>query len=205
MICFSVAAASWSSVETASRNDPPRAAGDQRERRVGRVDPFALADTTEQRHQLGEAGPLERERLAARAHGGQDLGELGRAEDEDEMRRRLLDQLQQRVPGCVRELVGLVEDVDLVASLGRLEHDTFTDLTDVVDAALRGSIHLDHVERDARGDRDARMARAVRRRCRAVSHSWRLGQDSRHRRLAGAAGAGEEVCLAHLVTLDRVA
>src|SRR3712207_8598967 len=43
------------------------------------------------------------------------LREVGRAEDEDEMRRRLLDHLQQRVPRSVGELVRLVEDVDLVA------------------------------------------------------------------------------------------
>ena len=43
--------------------------------------------------------------------------EVGRAEDEDEVGRRLLDQLQQRVEGRVRELVRLVEDVDLVAAL----------------------------------------------------------------------------------------
>ncbi len=62
------------------------------------------------------------------------------------MRWRLLDQLQQRVPGGVRELVRLVEDVDLVAALGGLEDDPVADLADVVDPPLRGCVHLDDVE-----------------------------------------------------------
>ena len=53
------------------------------------------------------------------------------------------------MPGCVRELVRLVEDVDLEAALDRLEDDALPDLADVVDAALRGGVHLDDVERAA--------------------------------------------------------
>jgi len=53
------------------------------------------------------------------------------------VRRRLLDQLQQRVPGGVGELVCLVEDVDLVGALDGLQDDAVADLADVVDAALR--------------------------------------------------------------------
>ena len=82
------------------------------------------------------ARPREHERLAARADGRQDLCEVGRAEDEDEVGRRLLDQLQQRVEGGVRELVRLVEDVDLVATLDGLKHGVVADVPDVVDPAL---------------------------------------------------------------------
>src|SRR6185369_974258 len=78
-----------------------------------------------------------------------------------EMGRRLLDQLQQRVEGGRGELVRLVEDVDLVAALGRLEDDALADLADVVDSALRGRVHLDHVERGAVRDRDAGVAGLV--------------------------------------------
>ena len=126
-----------------------RAARDQRERGIGGLDPLAVADATEEGDELLQPRTLEDERLAARAHRLQHLGQIGGAEDEDEVGRRLLDQLQQRVPGCVGELVRLVEDVDLEAALDRLEHDALADLADVVDAALRGGIHLDHVERRA--------------------------------------------------------
>ena len=114
-----------------------RAAGDQRERRVGRLDPLAVGDAPQQLRRApasrgrAKTNVWQRERTV-----GSTLRELGRAEDEDEVGRRLLDQLQERVPGGVRELVRLVEDVDLVAALDRLEDDALADLADVVDAAL---------------------------------------------------------------------
>jgi hypothetical protein len=62
------------------------------------------------------------------------------------VRRRLFDQLQEGVERLPRQLVGLVEDVDLPAALDRLEDDTLADLPDVVDPALASRVHLDHVE-----------------------------------------------------------
>src|SRR4029079_13273450 len=113
-----------------------RASRDEGERGVGHVDLLAVGDSAQKLRQLGEAGAREEEGLAARAHRRQDLRELGRAEDEDEMRRRLLDQLEERVPRGIRELVRLVEDVDLEAALDRLEDHVLADLADVVDPAL---------------------------------------------------------------------
>ena len=43
----------------------PRAPRDQRQRLVRRVDPFAVRDTAQVRHELREARALEHERLAA--------------------------------------------------------------------------------------------------------------------------------------------
>ena len=151
---------------------------DQRERRVLRLDSLAVGDAPEQRDELGEPRPLEDERLAARPDGRDHLDEVGRAEDEEEVGRGLLDELEERVPGGVRQLMRLVEDVDLVAALDRLQDDALADLADVVDAALRGGVHLDDVERGAVRDRDARVARLVGRRrwpcrCRGSSAPWR--------------------------------
>ena len=181
-----------------------RRARDQRERLVGHVDLLGVRDPPELAHEIGQPRPREDEGLAARADGRQHLREVGRAEDEDEVGRGLLDQLQERVPGGVRELVRLVEDVDLVAPLRRLEHDAVADLADVVDPALRRGVHLDHVERVAARDRQADVAGVVGRRRRPLDAVQRLGQDPRHRGLAGAARPGEEVGLAHLVGGDRV-
>ena len=104
------------------------------------------------------------------------------------------------------ELVRLVEDVDLRASLDRLEDDALADLADVVDPPLRGGVHLDHVERAAVRDREADGARLVGRGRRAGRSGAveRLREDPRHRRLAGPARPREEVRLAHLAVLDRV-
>src|SRR5437764_1375458 len=129
---------------------------------------FAVGDQAQDLHELLQARALEDERLAARADGGEDLPEIGRAEDEDEVRRRLLDQLEERIPSGVRELVRLVEDVDLVAPFRRLQDDALADLADVVDPTLRGRVHLDDVERRAGGDRLACVADLVRRRRRPL-------------------------------------
>src|SRR5438270_7145773 len=109
------------------------------------------------------------------------------------MRRRLLDQLEQRVPGGVRELVRLVEDVDLVAALRRLEDDALANLADVVDPALRGRVHLDHVQRGAVRNRHARITGLVWRRRGALNAVEPLGEDAREGGLPGTPRPGEQV------------
>jgi hypothetical protein len=179
-------------------------ARDQRQRGVGHLDLLGVGDPAQHPDELRQPRPGEDEGLAARADRGQHLCEIGRAEDEDEVRRRLLDQLQERVPGRIGELVRLVEDVDLVAPLRRLQDHALADLADVVDPALRGGVHLDDVEGGAVRDRDARVADLVRGRRRPCGAVERLREDPRHRRLAGPARPGEEVRLPQLVQLDRV-
>ena len=165
-----------------------------------------VGDAAEQGDELGETRALEHERLAARPNSRNHLPEVGRAEDEQEVGRRLLDELQKRVPGRIGELVRLVEDVHLVATLDGLQNDALADLADVVDAALRGRVHLDDVERRPVRDRHAGMARLVRTRGRAIGADTVecLREDAGHRRLSGAARAREQICLPHLVVIDRV-
>ncbi len=184
---------------------PARAPGDERERCVRSLDPLAVGDRAQELRQLGEARPREEEGLTARANRREHLPEVGRAEDEDEVGRGLLDQLQERVERGVGELVRLVEDVHLEAALDRLEDDVLADLADVVDPALARSVHLDDVERRPGGDGDARVAGLVRRRRRPLLAVERLGEDAGERRLPGPARAREEVGLPHLVVRDRVA
>ena len=94
-----------------TRRAPPRAISASAASGTSISSPSAIS--AQLAHEVGQPRPLEDERLAARAHGRQHLLQLGRAEDEQQVRRRLLDQLQQRVPRGVGELVRLVEDVDL--------------------------------------------------------------------------------------------
>src|SRR4029453_13671156 len=101
-----------------------------------------------------------------------------RAEDEDEVRRRLLDQLEERVPGGVGELVRLVEDINLEAAPARLQEPVLADLAGVVDPTLARGIHLDDVEGRARRDRSARVAGLVRRDGRALLAVQPLGEDA---------------------------
>ena len=196
----SVAEASWSSVETASRKLPRalRAISESAASGASISSPSA----TRRRSFVSSAsrGRAKRKVWQRERTVGSILPSVGRAEDEDEVRRRLLDQLQQRVEGGVGELVRLVEDVDLEASLDRLQDDVLADLAHVVDPALARRIHLDHVERRAGRDRHGRSCRS----CRGVD----VGPCSQLSALARMRasdvfpvprGPGEEVGLAHLV------
>ena len=66
--------------------------------------------------ELLERRALEVEALAAVDDRRHHLVRLGRGEHEDGVRGRLLERLQERVPGLAGEHVRLVEDVDLPAA-----------------------------------------------------------------------------------------
>ena len=127
------------------------------------------------------------------------------AQDEDGVGRRLLERLQERVPGLAGEHVRLVEDVDLPApGRGRIAH-ALAQVADVVDGAIRRRVHLDHVERGAGGDGAAGLALAARRDRGAVHAVERAGEDLGERGLSGSARAHEEVGVMDAVGLDGVA
>ena len=62
------------------------------------------------------------------------------------MVRRLLEGLQQAVEGRLREHVHFIDDVDLRAGGYRSIAGVLDDLAYVVDAGVRGCVHLDHVD-----------------------------------------------------------
>ena len=110
----------------------------------------------------------------------------------------------KRVPGRIGELMRLVDDVDLVRPLGGLEQRPLADLPHVVDPALRGRVHLDHIEGHPVRDRarDARVG--IELRTRPAGRVQRLRENARHRRLARPARPGEEIGLPYLPRPDRV-
>ena len=130
---------------------------------------------------------------------------LGGGEHEHGVRRRLLEGLQERVPGGRREHVGLVEDVDLAPPADGRVGDALTQLADVLDRVVRGGVHLEHVQRARPGDRHARLATPAGLGGGPFGAVQAGGEDLRHRGLAGAAGADEQVGVVNLVPLDRVA
>ena len=70
---------------------------------------------------LGDGQPADVVALESRQDGRREARRLGRGEHEDDEVGRLLDRLQERVPGVLRDLVGLVEDIDLASELaGRI-------------------------------------------------------------------------------------
>ena len=128
-----------------------------------------------------------------------------RREDELNVLGRLLDELEQRVEALVRDHVGLVDDEDLVAIAHRREGGALAQVAGVVDAAVRGRVDLDDVERAgaAGGQLTARFApaaRGVRGALRAVQAAR---EDARRGGLAASARPGEQVRVRHAIRAQR--
>ena len=164
------------------------------------------------RHPAQHAGDLlerravEVEAVAAVDDRGRHLVRLGGGEHEDDVRRRLLQRLQERVPRRGREHVRLVEDVDAARARpsGRARRSR----------AARGCRRPSCSRRRPSRPRRARCrSRWPGRRgrpgeksiARAAVGVQRAGQELGHRGLAGAARADEQVGVVHLPELDRVA
>ena len=130
---------------------------------------------------------------------------MGRGEHEGDELGRLLERLEERVPGVLRDLVRLVEDVDLAAEVGRGVVDPLAELADVADAAVGRRVDLDQVEGPALADRDARRARVARVAVAQVRAVEGLGEDPGERRLAGPARPDEEDRVRDAVGANRVA
>ena len=100
---------------SASRKLPEARARDRADGAALDLDPLGVGDPAQHLGDLLERRALEVEALAAVDDRRHDLVRLGGREDEDGVRRRLLERLQERVPGLAGEHVRLVEDVDLPA------------------------------------------------------------------------------------------
>ncbi len=94
--------------------------------------------------------PAEIEALTAGKDGRRGLLDLlgfGGGEDEDDPGRRLLQDLQEGVPGLPGEHVGFVEDVDLeTALLRRSVHGPFPEVPGIVHSSVGGGVDLHHIQ-----------------------------------------------------------
>src|SRR5690606_25139456 len=131
----------------------------------------------------------------ARADRADDLVRLGRREDELHVLGRLLDDLEQRVEALRGHHVGLVEDEHLEAVARGGEGRALTQVARVVDAAVRGGVDLDDVERTGPAARelDARGALPARGVGGPLGAVEAARKDARRRRLPAPARAGEQV------------
>ena len=153
---------------------------------------------------LLDSDALEVVALAARLDGRRDLMGLRRRENEDDVRRRLLERLQERVERLGRQHVDLVDDVDLVAAIDRRELDRLAQVADLVDAAVGGRIDLKDIHRGAVRDLAALLTLPARLRRRPVLTIERLRQDLRRTRLARAARAGKEIRMTDVAARDGI-
>ena len=178
----------------------------QPQRVVVGLDALGVTNPPQRLEQLVGRRAQERKRLAATTHRVGQAVRLGRAENEDHVRRRLLQRLQERVGRVGRQRMGLVEDVDAIATQHRLLIDAIANIADVIDATIRGCIELEDVERSAISNRETRLALETRRRRRTlrVLAIKRLAEDLRKRRLARATRPRKQVGMPHTVVINRI-
>jgi hypothetical protein len=177
-------------------------AGDEMQRFGGHVGPFGLHDLREPRGDRRCGNRREIEPLAAREDRDRQLLGLRRAEHELHVGGRLLERLEQGVERLPREHVDFVDDVDLEPAVGGADGHVLPQLPDLVDATVAGGVDLDHVDVVAGRDRPAGVAGVAGLRCRPGGALERLGEDPGRARLAGAAGAAEQVGVADAARLD---
>ena len=169
-------------------------ADDQWEHRVVDLDGLCGEDPLDQTTHGPRRQQPERVVVRPGPDGGQHLLGLGGREDEDQVLRGLLDDLQQRVEGLRGDHVRFVDDEDAIPALRRGVECPITEIARVVDAVVACRVHFDDVDRTAaRPQGDARIAHAAGRRSGALVAVQRAGEDARGGGLAAAARAGEQI------------
>ena len=173
----------------------PAGAHHEGDRRLVHVDALGPADLRQVVRQQARGDEPERVVMGARPDGADDLFRFGGGEDELGVRRRLLDELEQRVEALRRHHVRLVDDVDLVAAGDRREVGTLAEVPRVVDTAVRGGVDLDDVDGAGApaGEILAGLAHPAGRGGGALSAVEAAGQDAGRGGLPAAARPGEEV------------
>jgi hypothetical protein len=115
-----------------------------------------------------------------------------RRQDKFDVRRRLLERLQQRIEGRVGQLMGLVDNVNLEAVARRPVAQILDDRARIFNLAVSGAVDLVDVERAAAANLDAGRAFAARLRRRTVGAVQASRENPRRRSLADAANPGEQ-------------
>ncbi len=137
--------------------------------------------------------PPEVETLHPRPHRLGHLVRLGGGEHEQDVRGRLLQGLEERVPCLGGEHVRLVDDVDLATQRRRQVLHLVAQVAHLVDAAIAGGVDLEDVNRAAVEDLQARCALVAGLTIPRRQAVDRPRQDPSGRGLAGAADPGEQV------------
>src|SRR5690606_11700689 len=115
------------------------------------------------------------------------------------MRRRFLDEFEQRVEPFPGHHVRLVDDVDLVPRVHRRKERALPQVTGVVDTTVGGGVDLDDVDTAAAvgGQRHARVALPARVRRGTFRTVQRPSQNPRAGGLPAAAWTAEQVGVVH--------
>ena len=129
-----------------------------------RIGDFETRVGNDEAHVLGQVvhrQQVELQVLGAAADGLADLLRVGGGENEDDVRRRLFQGLQQRRFGGLRQHVDFVEDEHAVAT-GAAQTRPVDEVTYGFDAVVAGCVEFDDVVAGAGLDGETRRARAAR-------------------------------------------
>ena len=85
--------------------------------------------------------------LASGKNRYRNLSDLGRRENEYDIRRRFLKRLKQRVERTLGQHVNLINDVHFILSLRRSVTHFFDNFANIVDAVVGSGVDLDHIHR----------------------------------------------------------
>ena len=149
------------------------------------------------KHGFGGHGP-QVELQAAREHRHRHFLRIGRGQHELQIFRGLFQGLQHRVERGVGQHVHLVDHEDLEAPLHRLVNRLLQQALHLVHTPVRGGVQLGVIHKTSSVDVAASLAHATRLGGDATLPVCalaveRLGQNARHRGLAHAPGAGEQI------------
>ena len=148
---------------------------------------------------------LEVEPLDAAEDGREHPVHVGRRENEDDVRGRFLERLEQGVPGAGRKHVRFVDDENLVlADDGRVLDAVDNNFADVLDARVGGGVDFKNVHRVAAGDILAAFALATGVQRVAAGAVECAGEDTGTGGLAYTAGAGKKECMMKATPFDSV-
>ena len=109
------------------------------------VDGLLLGDVLQPVLDVRRQDALEGEPLAAGQNGGRHLVQFGGGQDEHEMFRRLLQNLQQGIEGGGGEHMHFVHDVNPLAHGGGGVHRLVPQGTDLIHAVVGGGVQLHHI------------------------------------------------------------
>ena len=161
---------------------------------------FAFRNSTKMQRDLLRRNVAEIKSLAARLNRLRHLVRFRGAENELHMRRRLFHGLEQRVERGRREHVDFVDDVDAKLSTRWRESCTSDEIACVVDASVGSAVDFNHIEIFATENRIANGI-AFGQRFVAIE---RASEDARHRSLAYAARATEEIGMRRSIGGDGI-
>ena len=177
--------------------------GNHVQRRVFGGDAFLRGDVLQLLHDVVHGDAREIVDLAAAEYGGYDFVLLGGGEDEDGMRRRLLERLEESVERLLREHVHLVDDEHAVAANLRRNAHLVDEVAYVVNRVVRCGVELHDVVAALLVECHARFALvaslAFGGGIQAVDG---LGKDAGTRSLAHASRSAEQIGVRQTVALD---